>query len=118
MNLQKLSVTGLIVYPYGLASEVTILPEHSGGGHLHGMYQALGCRAVDCVQLTAKLDMWLDDEGMFNQGINGPASYVALRYGFNWQYYNGTVLFLGGPDDEGLMFCDETTVKADAKIAL
>lgn len=44
MNLQEHSVTGLIVRTYGLASGVTILPEHSGGGHLHGMYQAARLR--------------------------------------------------------------------------
>lgn len=60
------------------------------------------------------MDMWFDDEGMFDQPINGPASYIALRYGFNWQYYHGTVLFLGGPDAEG----DCTSLNPDTATAL
>ncbi len=56
---------------------------------------------MDCVQITARLDMWLDDERMYNQDVNLSASYVALRHGFDWQYYHGTILFLGGPNDEG-----------------
>lgn len=58
--------------------------------------------------------MWLDDEGMYNQDVNLPASYIALRYGFNWQYYHGTVLFLGGPDAEG----DCTSLNPDTTTAL
>lgn len=66
------------------------------------------------MQLTARLDRWLDDEGVFNQGVDGPASYLALRYGFNWQCYHGTVLFLGGPDAEG----DCTSLNPDSATAL
>lgn len=107
-------ITALIIDCAGLASDVTILADENGG-HLGGMYRALGCNLVDVVQLTARLDMWIDDEGILTeQPLNGSASYIALRYGFTWQYYHGTVLFAGGPDENGEM----TSLNPDTATAL
>lgn len=74
----------------------------------------MGCDRIDCVQLTAKLDMWIDGDGLDTQPVNGPASYIALRYGFTWQHYHGTVLIMGGLDEDG----DSTSLNPDTTTAL
>jgi hypothetical protein len=65
------------------------------------MYAVLRCRAVDVVALTSQLDMWIDDEGLYNHGVNEAATLMARRYGFTWQAYHGPVLLTGGADENG-----------------
>jgi len=60
---------------------------------------------VDLVALAggpSPLDMWINDEGMLTEHINPIATEIAdsIRAGHQQNYY-GTVIFTGGPTDEG-----------------
>lgn len=33
---------------------------------LDAMYEAIGCELVDCVTIGDGIDLWVDDEGLFN----------------------------------------------------
>ena len=61
----------------------------------------LRCGLVDVVRLTTRLDMWIDDEGLYNHPVNPAATLLARRYGFTWQPYHGPVLLTGSADDDG-----------------
>ena len=63
------------------------------------MYAALRCRLVDVVRLTDKLDMWLDDEGIYNHPVNPYATEFARRFGYVYQDYYGPVLLCSVTDD-------------------
>lgn len=65
------------------------------------MRAVLRCDRVDVVALTTELDMWIDDEGLYNHPVNAPATFLARRYGFTWQPYHGPVLLTGGADADG-----------------
>jgi hypothetical protein len=65
------------------------------------MQAVLRCDRVDVVALTTRMDMWIDDEGIYNHEINVPATLLARRYGFCYQAYHGPVLLTGGADAEG-----------------
>lgn len=80
---------GLVVHPDGDIVEVNLNP---GAEHLALMREHLGCRAVDCVGLTSRMDMWIDDEGLYTQPVNPVATALAREYGFTWQPYHGPVL--------------------------
>lgn len=58
-----------------------------------GMYYAIGCHRVDVVNLTPELDMWLDDDGCPNGGINALATLIAHSFGCDHQAFYGTVVF-------------------------
>jgi hypothetical protein len=60
--------------------------------HLATIRGAIGCQLVDVVALTQRLDMWLDDEGMYTQPVNPIATALARRHGFTWQPYFGAVV--------------------------
>lgn len=62
---------------------------------LTAMYTVLRCQLVDVVALTDKLDMWLDDEGVYNHPVNPYATMLARRFGFVFQDYHGPVLLCG-----------------------
>ncbi|CAL9631900.1 DUF3846 domain-containing protein [Streptomyces sp. enrichment culture] len=70
--------------------------------HLKALYQAIDCQTVAAVDLTAKLTMWLDDEGIIN---GAPFNVAATRlYGMYrplHQRYYGTAVLTGGPDRHG-----------------
>lgn len=87
----------LVVYPDGDIVEVNLQPDVD---HLALMRQHLRCRAVDCVALTDRLDMWIDDEGLDTKPVNPAATALARRHGFIWQNYHGPIL-LCGVDDQG-----------------
>ena len=89
-----------------------ILPEQD---RLRAMYAALRCELVDVVAMTDKLDMWLDDEGMYNQPVNPYATELARRFGFVFQHYYGPVLLCGStPDGDSTNL---TTDQANAALA-
>jgi len=69
----------------------------------HGtVYRAvLRCRYFDVVALTSRLDMWIDDEGLYTHPVNPIATALAQRHGFIWQPYHGPVLLTGGADADG-----------------
>ncbi|MGP4001572.1 DUF3846 domain-containing protein [Streptomyces sp. 8N706] len=65
------------------------------------MRSVIRCERVDVVGLTSQLDMWLDDEGLYNHPVNKLATVLAFRFGFTYQDYHGPVLLTGGADAEG-----------------
>lgn len=79
----------LVIHPEGDIIEVNLKP---GVTHLALMREHLNCRLVDVVALTDRLDMWIDDEGIYNHPINPLATALARHYGFVWQPYHGPVM--------------------------
>ena len=79
----------VVVHTDGTLVDMNLLPDSD---HLALMREQLGCRLVDVVALTDRLDMWLDDEGMYTQPVNEVATALARRHGFVWQPYHGPVL--------------------------
>lgn len=88
----------LVLHPDGEIVEVNLKPD--ADNHLALMYEHLNCRAVDVVALTGRLDMWLDDEGVYTQPVNPAATALARHYGYVWQPYHGPVM-LCSVDGEG-----------------
>jgi hypothetical protein len=87
-----------------LTPEADIVPitlPVDGDDRLTVMRAVIRCDRVDAVALTSRLDMWLDDEGLYNHPVNKLATYLAVRHGFIWQKYHGPVLLTGGADHEG-----------------
>lgn len=88
----------LVLHPDGEVVEVNLKPDVDN--HLALMREHLNCRMVDVVRLTNRLDMWIDDEGMYTQPVNTVATALARHYGFVWQPYHGPVM-LCSVNDEG-----------------
>lgn len=65
------------------------------------MRSVMRCERVDVVALTNQVDMWLDDEGLYNHPVNKLATFLAVRFGFTFQDYHGPVLLTGGADADG-----------------
>jgi hypothetical protein len=80
----------LVLHPDGDIMELN-LPADTGD-NLTTMRKAIGASFVDVVALTDRLDMWIDDEGLYTQKVNGPATLLARRFGFVWQPYHGPVV--------------------------
>lgn len=83
----------LVIHPDGEIVDVDLQP---GADHLALMSEHLRCNSVDCVALTDRIDMWIDDEGLYTKPVNPAATALAGRYGFTWQNYHGPVLLCGG----------------------
>lgn len=64
------------------------------------MRAVIRCGRYDVVALTTRLDMWLDDEGLYNHPVNKLATLLAARHGFTRQPYHGPVL-LTSVDQDG-----------------
>lgn len=65
------------------------------------MRAVIRCDRYYVVALTTRLDMWIDDEGIYNHPVNKLATLLAARHGFTWQPYHGPVLLTGGVDRDG-----------------
>lgn len=65
------------------------------------MRAVIRCERVDVVALTTRMDMWIDDEGVYNHPANKLATLLARRFGFTFQTYHGPVLLTGGADADG-----------------
>ncbi len=77
--------TALVIHPAGGIIEVNL---RSGGDHLALMRE------------HHRLDMWIDDEGLYNHPVNPAATALARHFGFTWQPYHGPVM-LCSVDAEG-----------------
>jgi hypothetical protein len=76
---------------------------------LRSMYLHLDCRSVDVVRLAEGLDMWIDDEGLYNSTVNILATGVAREYGLTHQPYFGKALLLSNTSKgETIGLSDET----------
>lgn len=82
----------LVIHPDGRVIRTNLSP---GGDHLPLMRRHLECRLVDCVSLTNRMDMWIDDEGLHARPVNQAATVLARRYGLTWQHYHGPALVCG-----------------------
>ncbi|MFE6461973.1 DUF3846 domain-containing protein [Streptomyces cinereoruber] len=91
--------SALLITPEGEVTPVS-LPADSGD-RLTLMYSLMRCDQVDVVALTDRLDMWLDDNGLYTQPVNPIATLLARRFGWTYQTYHGPVLLTGGADEEG-----------------
>jgi hypothetical protein len=99
--MESRTATALAIHPDGTLADIA-LP--AGGALLPALYNAIGCRAVDLVALTSTLDMWVDDEGIYQHPVNPIATALAHRHGFTWQPYHGPAVLCShnGPDTTGL----------------
>lgn len=96
--------------PEGVALAITM--DHHGhldldevrlpadGGSLPVMREVLDCARVDVVALTDRLDMWINEEGIYETPVNPAATALAQRFGKTRQPYHGPVL-LARADEEG-----------------
>ncbi|UUA11615.1 MULTISPECIES: DUF3846 domain-containing protein [Streptomyces] len=70
--------------------------------NLNTLYCEIGCTSIAAVDLSPKVCMWLDDEGLLK---NSPINHLAmLLYSISapiHQAYHGTAVFTGGPDARG-----------------
>jgi hypothetical protein len=68
---------------------------------LDGLYAAIGCQSVECVELTTAWDLWLDETGMVNgRVINHRATQLARSCGLSVHLF-GDVVVTGTNDDLG-----------------
>ncbi|WLQ53921.1 DUF3846 domain-containing protein (plasmid) [Streptomyces poriferorum] len=71
-------------------------------GTLQTLYTAIGCRAVDAVDISGDLTMWLDDEGMLTGlPVNVGATALYAAHKTPHQTYHGTAVITGGTDRHG-----------------
>lgn len=82
--------TALVLHLDGDIKEIN-LPADAGQSRA-AMCKAIGCRLLDVVALTSRLDMWIDDEGLYDFPVNPVATALARHYGFVWQGYHGPVV--------------------------
>src|SRR4051794_9636403 len=68
---------------------------------LSGLYAAIGCQSVECVELTTTWDLWLDETGRVDgRVINPRATQLAQSCGLPSQLF-GDVVVTGANDDNG-----------------
>lgn len=68
---------------------------------LAGLYAAIGCQSVECVELTTTWDMWLDETGMVEGRVaNHRATLLAQSCGVPVQIFCDVVV-TGTNDDAG-----------------
>jgi hypothetical protein len=99
--VESRATTAITIHPDGTVTDISL---HTGSDLLQTLYSEIGCRAVDLVALTSTLDMWVDDEGIYQQPVNPIATALARRHGFTWQPYHGPAVLCShdGPDTIGL----------------
>ncbi|MFI1831299.1 DUF3846 domain-containing protein [Streptomyces sp. NPDC020412] len=70
--------------------------------HLNTLYAAIGCQNVAAVDITEKLTMWLDDEGICKDApVNVPATLLYAARNPLHQHYYGHAVITGGTDRRG-----------------
>ncbi|WP_314416114.1 DUF3846 domain-containing protein [Streptomyces kroppenstedtii] len=76
-------------------------PRNSAAG-LRTLYAEIGCICITVVDLSPKVSMWLDDEGIINGSpVNQWATTVYSATAPVHQKYHGTAVFTGGTDARG-----------------
>ncbi|MFI5752423.1 DUF3846 domain-containing protein [Streptomyces sp. NPDC051644] len=72
------------------------------GNTLKTLYREIECDLVAAVDITTKLTMWVDDEGICKGSpVNEPATRLYALYQPLHQPYYGNAVFTGGLDHEG-----------------
>lgn len=95
-------VTGLRITTDGAVQKVE-MPKNA---ILAGLHAAICCDTVDVVRLADQLDMWIDDEGLYNAQANPLATKLAHHFQHDIppryrQPYFGTAVFLGIDQNTG-----------------
>jgi len=81
--------------------ELAVPEDNDTMAFLAGLYAAIGCQSVECVELTTAWDMWLDENRMVNgSAANHRATLLADAYGLPSQLV-GDVVVIGANDDAG-----------------
>ncbi|GJF02046.1 hypothetical protein PSD17_10100 [Pseudonocardia sp. D17] len=85
------------------------------GDTLRGLQEAIGCACVDVIQLSSRLDIWLDDEGLWKPEpqLNRGAMAVLASFGYVGAAIVGTAVF-AEHDAEG----DTTSLSESARTAI
>ncbi|MGW7513905.1 DUF3846 domain-containing protein [Streptomyces massasporeus] len=79
-----------------------IIEWRSTGDTLNTLYREIDCTSIAVVDLSPKVSMWLDDEGMLKSSpVNHPAMLLYSISAPIHQAYHGTAVFTGGPDAAG-----------------
>ncbi|MFE3519683.1 DUF3846 domain-containing protein [Streptomyces sp. NPDC059166] len=82
--------------------EILDWPTIGAGGHLEILYRAIDCQAVDAVDISPRLTMWLNDEGLMTDApVNRPATILYAIHNEPHQHYVGNVVITGGTDPRG-----------------
>ncbi|MFG3275954.1 DUF3846 domain-containing protein [Streptomyces luteogriseus] len=90
----------LVLHPDASFSVIEWPPNSTG--NLNTLYREINCTSITAVDLSPKVCMWLDDEGMLkNAPVNHPAMLLYSITAPIHQNYHGTAVFTGGPDAEG-----------------
>jgi hypothetical protein len=63
--------------------------------------EQVGCRYFDVVRLTQNIDVWVDDEGLYNSVANPELSRIVRAVGPGQQVIYGAGFFLGVDPDTG-----------------
>src|SRR6202453_4586993 len=89
--------SALVLHSDGTITQISF---KARGDHLALMREHIGCSLVAWLALTSRIDMWIDEEGLYAQPVNLPATAFAAHHGFTWQSYHGPVI-LCSVDGEG-----------------
>ncbi|MEU3323892.1 DUF3846 domain-containing protein [Streptomyces sp. NPDC006785] len=82
--------------------EIIDWPATGARGHLETLYCAIDCNAVDAVDISPTLTMWLNDEGLITGApINRSATILYALHNEPTQHYVGNVVITGGTDRHG-----------------
>lgn len=82
--------------------EIIDWPATGARGHLEILYRAIECDAVDAVDISPTLTMWLNDEGLITGApVNRSATILYALHNEPTQHYAGNVVITGGTDRYG-----------------
>ncbi|MET9097192.1 DUF3846 domain-containing protein [Streptomyces cyaneofuscatus] len=82
--------------------EIIDWPATGARSHLETLYRAIDCHAVDAVEISPTLTMWLNDEGVITGApINRSATILYALHNEPTQHYVGNVVLTGGIDRHG-----------------
>jgi hypothetical protein len=113
------TTTGYLIAVDGTSREVEVPANMPAINRLQMMHAELGCTTVDMISLDDGLDVWVDDEGMYNSEPNLVGSIVVATIAdqsgrhLNQSLF-GNLLFLGRADSDaaGLDSTDLAMVRA------
>jgi hypothetical protein len=71
------AAASIVIAPDGAVETVNL---NTSTNRLQLMYDTLSCTTVDVVRLTTKIDMWLDDNGLYTSPVNPVATALARHY--------------------------------------
>ncbi|MFF7492801.1 DUF3846 domain-containing protein [Streptomyces rubiginosohelvolus] len=83
--------------------EIIDWPANGAREHLETLYRATDSRAVDGIDISPTLTMWLNNSAPnANAPVNRTATILYALHREPHQHYHGTTVFTGGADPHGL----------------